>query len=100
MKQSKKRKPRKNKADSLLKPKIIFKGKKAVKFVLEALEKSINKSGFVVDADTGRYTLDADGKRFKASQFIGTAKKKFITDVFQLGRIIQEERAESKLKKK
>ena len=90
-----KRKPRKKKLGWDGKPKITF-SKSAVPFILEALKKSINKSGFVVDEKTGKYTLDADGKRFKADQFIGTAKKKFITNVFQLGDIIQEENEKKK----
>lgn len=66
-----------------MKPRITFTGN-ATPFILEALGKSIDKNGFVIDAMTKDFILDADGKKFKSNEMIGVHKNKFITNVFQL----------------
>jgi len=52
-------------------------------FILEALGKSIDDKGFVVDVNK-KFVMDADDKKFKAKNLIGVVNKKFITNVFQL----------------
>lgn len=62
--------------------KIIF-THRAIPFILDALGKSIDQEGYVIDENKDR-VLDADGKVFKANQLIGVVKDKWITNTFQL----------------
>ena len=66
-----------------MKAKILF-DKKSVHFILEAIGNDTDKNGFVIDAKTKQFTLDADGNKFKADKMIGVVNRKYITSIFQL----------------
>lgn len=62
--------------------KIIFTDR-TTPFILDALGKSCDSEGYVIDENKNR-VLDADGKEFKAEALIGIVKDKWITNSFQL----------------
>lgn len=65
------------------KMKISFDNKSA-DFILEATGNKIDSNGFVVNANTKEYVLDADNNKFKAKNLIGILNKKYITKESQI----------------
>jgi len=70
-------------APQMKKTKIIF-TERALPFVLEAIGKSINDKGFLIDSNTKELTLDKDGKKIKAKKIIAISKDKFVTNFCDL----------------
>ncbi len=61
------------------KTKIIF-NEGSLPFILEAIGKSINDKGFLIDSNTKELTLNKDGKKIKAKKIIAISKDNFITN--------------------
>ncbi len=56
----------------------------ALPSILEALGKTTDKKGYVIDSKSKDFVLDADGNKFKAKNLIGIVKKKWITNLSQI----------------
>lgn len=61
------------------KTKIIF-TESAMPFILEAIGKSINDKGFLIDSKTKELTLDKHGKKIKANKIISISKDNIVTN--------------------
>jgi hypothetical protein len=71
------------------KTKIIF-DDKSILFVLEALGKTTDKNGYVIDVKTRKVALDVDGNKFKPKDIVAMTKGNWITSIFQfLPKIVQ-----------
>ncbi len=66
-----------------MKPKITF-TKDTTPLILEALKKSIDKNGYVIDAETKKFVKDAEGKKFKSNELVGIVEDKYYTSLHQI----------------
>lgn len=77
------------------KPKLIF-TERALPFILEALGKTTDAKGFVIDEKTKEFVLDYYGHKFKPKELMGIFDKHWITSVFQLLEISHEKPIKAK----
>lgn len=78
-----------------IKPKLLF-TESALPLVLEALGKTTDAKGFVIDEKTKEFVLDYWGHKFKSKELMGIFGKNWITSVFQLMEISNEKPVKGK----
>lgn len=61
-----------------MKQKIIF-NKSTVQFILQALNKTVDGDGYVIDVNSRKHVLDMDGKKFKPKKLKGISKDCWMT---------------------
>ena len=70
------------------KQRIIF-DRDSVQFILEALGKTVDAKGFVIDSKTRKHVHDVDGKKFKPKKLIAVTRDHWVTKEIHLLKIIK-----------
>lgn len=78
-----------------MKPQIIF-DKSSIPFILEALGKTTDNEGFVIEIRSRKFVLDIDGKKFKSNKFIGIIGQQWITNFCQIIEIYDKRMVQQK----